>query len=57
MPKMKENEVHAYRTEAIEAAKDLCYGPKVIDMIKNARNDVEIANIMADARMGKIRRD
>lgn len=43
----------SYKDRAITAAKELCYGPKVIEKIKNAETDVEVERIMYDARHGR----
>ena len=40
----------AYRRGALKAAKELCYGEKVINQIKNAKTSGEIRVIMATAR-------
>lgn len=42
----------SYRKFALKAAKDLCYGEEVIDLIKNAKNNEEIERIMISARKG-----
>lgn len=39
-----------YKTQAMKAAKDLHYGPDVIEQIENAKNDREITRIMKTAR-------
>ena len=39
-----------YRSQAIRAAKDLKYGPKVIEKIREAESASEIARIMKTAR-------
>lgn len=39
-----------YRKDALSAAKDLCYGPKIISEILNAKSDTEIERIMNTAR-------
>lgn len=39
-----------YRKNALKAAKELCYGPKVISEIQNAKTDAEIEPIMNIAR-------
>ena len=40
----------SYKREAISAARDLCYGEDVVKRIKEAKDDTEIARIMATAR-------
>ena len=42
-----------YRKQAIIAAKDLCYGNKIIEKIKAAKNDAEIERIMNTSRHAK----
>lgn len=39
----------SYKKFALQAAKDLLYSEEVIDKIKNAKSDYEIANIMTIA--------
>ena len=39
-----------YRTNALEIARQLSYGPEVCDKIKKAKNETQIANIMTEAR-------
>lgn len=39
-----------YRRGALKAAKELCYGAKVITKIKDAKTIGEISRIMATAR-------
>lgn len=40
----------AYKQSAIRAAKELCYSKEVIDKLKKATSDNEIARIMYSAR-------
>ena len=40
----------AYRRGALKAAKELCYGEKVINQIKNAKTSGEIRMIVTTAR-------
>lgn len=47
------NKPKTYRQEALTAAKDLLYGPKVISEIQNAKSDSEIERIMASARQSR----
>ena len=46
-------ELNSYRSQAIEAAKELCYPPDVITKINGAENTVQISQIMATARKRK----
>lgn len=39
-----------YQKDAIRIAKDLRYGKEIIEKIKTAKTDNEIARIMKDAR-------
>lgn len=41
-----------YKSNAIQAAKDLCYGEAVINLLKNAKTEGEISRIMTNARKG-----
>lgn len=43
---------YTYKGQAIQAAKDLCYGEKVITQLKNAKTEAEISRIMCTARKG-----
>lgn len=43
---------YTYKRNAIQAAKDLCYGEKVIAQLKNAKTESEISTIMCKARRG-----
>ena len=43
-----------YKEEAIVAANELRYGPKVVNQIKKAKTDDEISRIMMNARRKKI---
>ena len=45
------------REHALKAARDLCYGDEVIEKIKKAKNDTEIARILRDARINKVHWD
>ena len=45
-------EVWKYRNHAIQAAKDLHYGEKVIAQLRNAKTEAEISTIMCKARKG-----
>ncbi len=47
-----EQEKECYRARAINAAKDLCYGELVINLIKEAKTNNEIEHIMVNARKG-----
>ncbi len=40
----------SYKRWAIRAAKELCYGEKVVDKLKKATSDNEITRIMYSAR-------
>lgn len=40
----------SYRKKAIQAAKDLMYDASVVRRIKQAKSDIEISNIMVQAR-------
>lgn len=40
----------SYKQDALKAAKELLYGPKVISEIQNAKSDAEIERIMTIAR-------
>lgn len=42
-----------YKDEAIIAAKELGYGRRIVEKIKNAKSDTEIQNIMITARREK----
>lgn len=42
-----------YRKEAAKAARQLGYGSKVVDQIKNAKSEAEIKKIMVTARHKK----
>lgn len=42
--------ISEYRSQAKKAAKDLRYGDDVIQAIKNAKSEAEIARIMKTAR-------
>ncbi len=46
-----------YKNLMIRAAKDLCYGPEVIDAIKKAESERRITYIMNKARHDTIERD
>ena len=50
MGTVHEKKEKLYRDMAIKAAKELCYGDDVIAKIKKAKNDNEIARIMATSR-------
>ena len=39
-----------YKKEALEAARDLCYGREIINKIREAKSDNEISRIMKSAR-------
>ena len=41
---------YTYKRNAIQAAKDLFYGEKVIAQFKNAKTEAEISTIMCRAR-------
>lgn len=43
----------SYKKEALQAAKDLFYGPVVMNQIREAKNDEEIRVIMCNARKSK----
>ena len=43
-------DLNEYKREIIKTAKELLYGPEVIEKIKAANSQTEITNIMADAR-------
>lgn len=43
-----------YRFSAMKAATDLHYGETVIQLIRNAKSDIEIERIMCTAREQKI---
>lgn len=45
-----DNVVSQYKRQAIKAAKNLLYGDKVIEKIKNAKTEGEIDRIMKAAR-------
>lgn len=45
---------NSYKEEAIVAAEELYYGPKVINKIKKAKTDEEVCRIMIEARRKKI---
>lgn len=49
------NSFELYQSQAIDAAKDLCYGPNVIKRLVEAKTSGEIERIMRDARHGKIK--
>lgn len=49
----EEISLDVYRKEAEKAAKQLGYGSKVIDQIKNAESEAEIQKIMVTARHKK----
>lgn len=51
------NSVEKYRRDAMEAAKDLRYGPEVVERIKNAKTDREIERIMITARHEQMERE
>lgn len=42
-----------YRKDAIAIAQDLCYGDKVVERIKRAKNNNEITRILTEARKGR----
>ena len=42
-----------YKSEAIIVAKQLGYGRKVIDQIKEAKSDIQVGNILTTARREK----
>ena len=42
--------LQGYKCDAIQAAKDLCYGEKVIERLREAKTEGEIARIMITAR-------
>ena len=44
----------AYKENAIQAAKELMYGDKVIARLENAKTEADICRIMATARNEKI---
>lgn len=39
-----------YKKETIKAAKELLYGSEIINKLENAKDDLELSRIMADAR-------
>ena len=41
----------SYQIEAIKIAKDFHYPQSVIDAIKSAKNEIQIGNILHDARI------
>lgn len=41
---------NAYKSDAIKAAKQLCYPEYIIEQIKNAKSDTEIERIIVSAR-------
>ena len=41
----------SYKSAAVKAAKDLGYGDRVVQKIKAAKTDSEIARIMGEARV------
>lgn len=43
-------EFYAYKKYALKAAKDLCYPKSVVEELKNASTEGEIARIMRTAR-------
>ena len=45
-----------YKEDAIQAAKELMYGDKVIERLKKAKTEADICRIMATARNEKIKR-
>ena len=42
------------KAEAKKIARQLCYPQEVIDKLDNAKSEVEITNILKDARLGRI---
>lgn len=42
------------KNDAIKAAKDLYYGPAVIERLENAKSNAEIERIMATARKRRL---
>lgn len=49
----KKQNLSWYRAEAIVVAKDFRYDPKYITQIENAKNSIEISQILATARKAK----
>ena len=47
---MKGKPNNLYRKDAIAIAQDLCYGDKVVERIKKAKTNNDIARILAEAR-------
>lgn len=47
------NTLEVYKNQAMEAAKDLCYGNGVIKRLKEAKTTGEIERIMREARHGR----
>lgn len=52
MPKKysPKDDIDRYREEAISIAEDLGYSKHVITKLQTARNEIEISNILTDAR-------
>lgn len=50
MSKQDKQELRTYKKEAITAATELCYPDAVLDRIRNATSEVEVINILHDAR-------
>lgn len=42
------------KTDAIQAAKELLYGPDIIERLENAKSNAEIERIMATARKRRL---
>lgn len=42
------------KKDRIKMARDLCYGPKIIQKLEAAENEAELTRIMRDARKEKI---
>ena len=47
-------ETYNYKRTAITTAKDLCYSDEVIAQLHNAKTDMEISNIMREARLTEV---
>ena len=43
-------EEYNYKRRAIKAAKELCYKPEVINLLREAQNEKEVERIMVTAR-------
>jgi hypothetical protein len=43
-------EEYNYKRHAIKAARELCYGENTIEKLHNAKTEIEILEIMSEAR-------